>query len=562
MVDIDSHVDGATRMATMSTRQSSAPADPGRGTLDWRPAVIITDTHGVVTYWNSAAERLYGWSATEAMGQAIIDLLVDPADLVIANDIVASAAAGSGWEGRFPVRRKDGTTFVINAVDEALVDAEGKTIGIIGISRSWVEAVAAPDGDRVLAAEQLVRNARSRAEAATRRLEHLQRIAAALSNLLSPDEVAEVIMTEVAPEMGGASQALWLLDETGQALRLVKVAESPRAAQFAEMPLGGNLPGARVVSTGQAVFVNSREERDRLFPTLSGLSNSASFAVLPLAAGGAVAGILATAFDDDHTFEPEERRFLTAVADLAAQAMERARLHATEMRAAERLAFLAEASATLSSSLDYQETVAHVVRLIVPRVADVATVHLVGEDGVLRRVALAHRDPEREADLLAYQAEQGPLIRNPALAAAAVRGETTRQVGRAIGGQAVVDEVHARLVASLDITSNITAPLVSRGETIGVLNFLRTGDSPPYQADDQALAEELARRAAVAFDNARMHQRRTEVARLLQASLLPPELPRCPMPTWPPPTIPPARESRRAATSTTCSPCQGAAGPS
>lgn len=131
-----------------------------------------------------------------------------------------------------------------------------------------------------------------------------------------------------------------------------------------------------MVRTGEPIFVSSRAERNRRYPMLVNVTRDASIAVLPLTADGRVLGILAVGFDIDHPFDPDERRFLTAVADLAAQAMERGRLHATEVQAAARLAFLAEASEALASSLDYHETLAHVVRLMVPRVADAATVHL------------------------------------------------------------------------------------------------------------------------------------------------------------------------------------------
>jgi serine phosphatase RsbU (regulator of sigma subunit) len=165
---------------------------------------------------------------------------------------------------------------------------------------------------------------------------------------------------------------------------------------------------------------------------------------------------------------------------------------------------------------------------MVPRVADMATVHLYDEHGALHRVALAHRDPESEAAMLAYTAGQGSEIHNLPLDTATLGGRTIRSGAPAVIERVAMDNDHARLLETLHITSSITAPLIGRGETLGVLNFMRVAESPPYRTDDQTLAEELARRAAVAIDNARLHANRTEVARLLQASLLPPRLPEVP----------------------------------
>ena len=95
------------------------------------------------------------------------------------------------------------------------------------------------DDDRLAASER-------QAACAVARLAQMQRIAAALSGRLEPDEVAEVIIRDTAPELGGVSRALWLLDESGSRLRLVRSEQHPRAAPFADLAVDGDLPGSEV----------------------------------------------------------------------------------------------------------------------------------------------------------------------------------------------------------------------------------------------------------------------------------------------------------------------------
>ncbi len=98
------------------------------------PAVIITDTSGVVSYWNAAAEGLYGWSTGEVVGKSILDINVEASDQEHAADIMAQLANGRTWEGRFPVRRQNGTTLMAWVADAPLLDLNGNVMGVIGLS--------------------------------------------------------------------------------------------------------------------------------------------------------------------------------------------------------------------------------------------------------------------------------------------------------------------------------------------------------------------------------------------------------------------------------------------
>jgi PAS domain S-box-containing protein len=205
----------------------------------------------------------------------------------------------------------------------------------------------------------------------------------------------------------------------------------------------------------------------------------------------------------------------------------------TQQRNAERRArFLAEASGILTSSLDYEATLQSLARLAVPEIADWCAVHVVEPDGAIRAMAIAHADPATEArgrqvarrypprttaryGVPAVIRTGRPLLR-PELSA-----DVLAAFGRTPEERAIVQELAPRSV--------MIVPLVARGRTLGTITFLTTGAERRYGEQDLRLAEDLATRAALAIDNARLYadaedrRREAEViadlARRINASL-------------------------------------------
>jgi PAS domain S-box-containing protein len=178
-------------------------------------------------------------------------------------------------------------------------------------------------------------------------------------------------------------------------------------------------------------------------------------------------------------------------------------------RSEEAQRFLVQASAVLSSSLDYHETLASVARLAVPTLADWCTVHIVEEDEVPRRLALEHTDPEklRMARELERRYPPDPdaprglynvlRTREPEMVAR-IPGELLEQVAR--------DERHRELLIGLGLRSYMVVPLLTRGRILGAISFVSAESGRRYGEADLRLAEELARRAAYAVDNARLYE--------------------------------------------------------
>ncbi|WP_106969519.1 SpoIIE family protein phosphatase/ATP-binding protein [Streptomyces bikiniensis] len=201
--------------------------------------------------------------------------------------------------------------------------------------------------------------------------------------------------------------------------------------------------------------------------------------------------------------------------------------------ARERLSLLYDAGVRVGTTLDVVRTAEELAEVASPGFADVVTVELLdpvlsGEEpaGVgteLRRTALAGLTEDHP--LYAY----GELIRfvpgSPV--------DTSVTEGRSVvvtdlassTGWRAQDEERARRVLRYGIRSLAVVPLRARGVVLGVANFWRTEDSPPFTDEDLSFAEELANRAAVSIDNARRYTREHTMAVTLQRSLMPRSLP-------------------------------------
>jgi PAS domain S-box-containing protein len=102
-------------------------------------AIIATNPHGKIIYWNRAAEELYGWSKGEVMGRPIVEVTPSEEMLERAEEIMSELRAGRSWSGEFVVQRKDGSTFPAMVTDTPVHDEQGNLEGIIGVSTDITE---------------------------------------------------------------------------------------------------------------------------------------------------------------------------------------------------------------------------------------------------------------------------------------------------------------------------------------------------------------------------------------------------------------------------------------
>jgi PAS domain S-box-containing protein len=262
-------------------------------------------------------------------------------------------------------------------------------------------------------------------------------------------------------------------------------------------------------AAGDALAALRRSTDDTLWPALPGVPTAALLSV-PLRADGRVIGTLSVSRPrDDRPYSLHDERFLQDLADRAGLAIERARIFEAERRILQRAAFLSEASAILAADLDYEARLAALSRLVVPALADWCVVDLLDDDGVLRRLAAVHADPACQpiADEL--------LRRYPSLAFDT--GHTiTRVLSTGIPWiDSSVDEArfvaeardpeHLELLRRLGLISEMVVPLVARGRALGAITLAFSSSGRRHTPDDLALAQDLAGRAALALDNARLH---------------------------------------------------------
>jgi signal transduction histidine kinase/DNA-binding response OmpR family regulator len=186
-------------------------------------------------------------------------------------------------------------------------------------------------------------------------------------------------------------------------------------------------------------------------------------------------------------------------------------------QANEALHFLAEASRVLAESLDYQERLATIARLAVPALGDWCAIDIVEDDGTIRRVALATLDVRKEEIEREIQQRYPPDTSMPHGAPQVLR---TRQpeVFPAIPDDLLAasarDEHHLALLHATALKSFLSVPLQARGRVLGALTLATSESDRRYGLEDLPLAEDLARRIAVAVDNARLYQAAQESIRL------------------------------------------------
>ncbi len=172
--------------------------------------------------------------------------------------------------------------------------------------------------------------------------------------------------------------------------------------------------------------------------------------------------------------------------------------------------FLADASRLLSMSLSDQNLLADVTRLCVPTIADYCSVHLADDDGAIRRVETAHRDVDKLEPVRALLTHYRYRLDGPGEVPSVIRSQLpliVPKIDLASTLATAPDEETQALLRIVRPTSFLCVPLVARGRSVGAISLTMTDSGRTYTPDDMNLAMELARRAAVAVDNALIYRR-------------------------------------------------------
>lgn len=195
---------------------------------------------------------------------------------------------------------------------------------------------------------------------AKERLERLERIAMALGAAQTSEEVADVIITEGLASLGGNAGAVGLLTPNGAEIVTVRCQGYPPdvVARYSRYPSGTSLPTSDAARSRAPIFIESRAERDRLYPHLAGnhiRGGRGATVALPLIVRGQVLGGMALSFPCDRSFRDADRAFMLTIAQLCAQALDRARSYDS---AQQEIAQRAAAEKELASLLEREHHVA------------------------------------------------------------------------------------------------------------------------------------------------------------------------------------------------------------
>lgn len=275
------------------------------------------------------------------------------------------------------------------------------------------------------------------------------------------------------------------------------------------------------VTIKEPIIAEDVEKAPSLLPRLESYRKEGirSILVIPLRIHGVQTGTIVFYYRKPHHFSQVETRVATALANLAAVAIGNAELyeeqtvlrHRAEI-SQQRLAFLAEASHLLSSSLDYTTTLKQVAQLVVPKMADWCGVYVNDQQGTPKQLALAHQDPAKVQWVLKLQeeiTERYPY--NPdgkaGLAKVIRTGEPELypMISEEMLVAAAPDKEILKILQEIGYTSGMIVPLKLRDVTVGAIQFASTESRYHYNEQDLELAMELARRAAMAVDNARLY---------------------------------------------------------
>jgi PAS domain S-box-containing protein len=474
--------------------------------------VILVDPAGRIAFANEAAGRLHGQAGRPLVGAALSTSLFGEGEGEALAAVVDQVLHGQEWRGRLNVRRADGSEYLAEVT--CLPIGADQTQGLI-----WILDTSAVEQQGSLRESHLLGD----------RLARLARVTTDLVMADTVEAVTKIVVSHGADAVGATIASMTLRDgEDRLKLMALRGGLEGEEQRWASYPLTASTPTSEAVRTGERVILVGAAAIAERYPHLEGVDRGErSIICLPLRVGTRTIGAIGLSFPGKRTLDAAELEFFDVLADTCAQALERITAQAVAAKQSAKLVFLADASTELASSLDYQATLSNVARLAVPTFADWCAIDLV-VDGRLHRLAVEHVDPAKVqlAKDLEERYPSDPDAPNGAWNVMRTgQSELIHEITDEMLRAGVVDEEQLQIALDLQLRSALTVPLVARGRVLGVITWVSAESERLYSADDLALAEDLAKRAAIAIDNAELHSETLAAAVQLQHAVLPESLP-------------------------------------
>ena len=475
-------------------------------------AIVSKDLNGIIASWNRAAERIFGFTAAEAIGRSIT--IIIPADRLHEEaEVLRRIRAGQSVDHFETIRqRKDGTQIPISLTVSPIRNDRGVVVGASKIARDI--------SDRRRAEAAVAEAERVRADF-QRRLLALTRAAGAVLATPERRQVFEATMVLARDLIAADGYALWRLERQGEPWRPVSaygVSDgflhniTPQASGSTAVPFHEPLAIEDVFEAPMLALRRADYEREGV----------RSMLVVPMTIRGEATATLVFYFRTRRALLPEDVQAGGALGSLAAAALTTAELYEDQRRDKERWEFLGRASTALGESLDYHQTLKAVARLAVPQMADWCTVDLLA-GGTIDRLEVAHVDPGKVAIAHELQRRYPTRLDAPAGIGAVIRtGEPA--LARFISDLSLQEALGAdperlALVRSLGLVSFMSVPLRIQGTPIGAITFGSAESGRRFGNEDLRFAEDLAVRAGIAIENARAYDEARQANRVKDAFL-------------------------------------------
>jgi signal transduction histidine kinase/CheY-like chemotaxis protein len=370
-------------------------------------------------------------------------------------------------------------------------------------------------------AEQLRQQEAAAREAAQRAAGYIARIqtlTSRLSEATSGEQVMQTLFEYGLEPLGVVASSVSLLDTAGEYLDIVHAVGHPEELlrQWRHIPLSASVPLTDAVREVRPQWISTRAEWLARYPGLAPVIQAHAGVALPMLVKGRVLGAIGLSFPEERTFSEDDRALFSAVAHATAQALDRARLYEEEhlanerMRAAAmRLQVLAEATDAFSSAnRDLPALFEAISAQVVRHLGDSSTLSLLSEDGQsLNIVSMRHVDPAIQ-ERLHQQLMHVPVRPGEGFTGQVVQtGQplflpTVSQETMATGAPEHISSARSRFT----IHSLIVVPMRVQGRVIGTLATTRYSAGRPFTPEDQRLLQELADKASMSIENARLFQ--------------------------------------------------------
>jgi PAS domain S-box-containing protein len=473
-------------------------------------AALVVDACGRVVYANGAAEQVYAGPDGAHLEDRPLSELFDQSEQEL-GAIVEQVLEGRAWSGRLDVRHGDGY----------VADAE------VSCSPLWRDREVT---GLICVVDATERGIPGEARQLGDRLTRLARVTSELVLADTVEAVTKIVISHGADAAGATVASLTLRDgEDWLRLAGLRGGQEGDEEQWASYPMSTRTPTSDAIRTGTRVILTGQAAIAERYPDLESIvaRGQRSIICLPMRVATRTIGAIGLSFPGLRALDSTELEFFDILADTCAQALERISAETMATKQTAKLVFLANASSELASSLDYQATLTKVAQLAVPTFADWCAIDVV-LDGRLHRVAVEHIDPAK-VQLARDLAERYPSDPDAPSGAWNVMRTGQSELIPEITDEMLVagakEPEQLRIARELQLRSALTVPLVARGKVLGVITWVLAESERRYTSDDLALAEDLAKRAAIALDNAELHSQTLAAAVQLQTAVLPEAMP-------------------------------------